>query len=454
MKSSMGSGQSITIAGTLLISLVFWLAFDARSALDPMSLALTPDDATQYLNGWPSGTGIRETAAFLKSLAGRTDRPVLVLAGGFGCHGLWTLPMLTAGSRNLEYRRFPISNRTQMRQAIDEASQRTVVIISERTNCELSAEVSAAVRPVLRPVFTFDRPESPADIDVYQLEAASMLRPDQQEALPELGAAEDARLVSVDDPNGLEKMGGADFFWMGQGSTVLRIASARSGALTLQGLFHFGPSFGSTVRYLVRSSAGGSFELPIGSGNGSFDVNVEAGWSEVILSPIDRPRNLNLSNGDRRPLMTGVQGLRIAKLTAAAAPAVGCALSFGEGWHAIEKAPDAWLRWSTGQGVIWITVPAAQSAQLTGEVNSLPVPNRVRIELNETPVGDIEIDAKSGGTTPLGTLTLPLRPGRNRLEILSQKPAGTAPNDPRKLAVALRNARVLVSRQATCPIQF
>lgn len=454
MRSAMGSGQSFAMIGAVGLALAGWLQFDATNAVEPMSLALTPDDMVQYLNGWPSGTGVRETAGFLNKIAVRADRPILVLAGGFGCHGLWTLPMLTKTAKNLEYRSFPITNRSQLRQAIAESSQRTVVIVSERTNCELPTELVTAVQPALQPVFSFDRPDSPADIDVYQLESSLMIRPDQVAPLPQFGPDEEARIVAVDNPNGLEKMGADDFFWMGKASTILRIASATGGKVTLEGIFHFGPSFGETVRYQVRSTAGGGFELPIGSGKGSFDVNVDAGWSEIVLTPIDRPRNSQSANGDRRPLMTGVQGLRIGKFTPAAVPSSGCEFGFGEGWQALEKGADSWLRWNSGTGVLWITVATAQSVKFVAEVGSLPIPNRVRLELNQRLVSETEIDGKAAAQVPLGPVELQLRPGRNRLDIISQKPAGQAPNDTRPLAVAIRNAKVETASPTGCSIRF
>jgi len=75
-----------------------------------------------------------------------------------------------------------------------------------------------------------------------------------------------------------------------------------------------GPSVvGLAVRHVVVT-AGGKLvmEKAFAEGRSTIHVPLDAGRNEIVLTCADRPSIMKQANGDTRPLILGVQGLRIA----------------------------------------------------------------------------------------------------------------------------------------------
>jgi hypothetical protein len=76
-----------------------------------------------------------------------------------------------------------------------------------------------------------------------------------------------------------------------------------------------------------------------------------------------------------------------------------------------------------------------------GESLSASTPNEVRLMFRGKPLAQWEIDHSQSGFQPLPPVEIELPSGSSTLEILSMQPPVQSGDDPRKLAVALKNLR-------------
>ena len=130
--------------------------------------------------------------------------------------------------------------------------------------------------------------------------------------VPATGAA---FLRNVTNPNGLERMNGKSFFWIGQGDTTLDVVATSAGEATFSGRFLLGPSLPEVgARRLLLGSSGVTDQTftVAREGHHSFALPVNAGSNRVSIRSLDRPSVAVTSNGDRRPLLVGVEGLSVS----------------------------------------------------------------------------------------------------------------------------------------------
>jgi hypothetical protein len=118
----------------------------------------------------------------------------------------------------------------------------------------------------------------------------------------------------IDNPNGLETVDKQSFFWIGQGDSKISILSGEAGQLRLTATFLLGPSAPdlNTRRVLVSTNHGDRQTVIVGNGLQSILTPIRVGTTIITLRALDRPSVARQSNGDTRPLMLGVQGLRVA----------------------------------------------------------------------------------------------------------------------------------------------
>jgi hypothetical protein len=125
-----------------------------------------------------------------------------------------------------------------------------------------------------------------------------------------------ARVIShqVINGNGLEKEPG--LFWIGNGNTVITLYTETPGTAMLQAQFIPGPSIpqGTERRLRVSSDSGYAGEVVIRNADDAILVPVQSGENRIVLTPLDKPTVRVLPNGDPRPLILGVRGLRIVTL--------------------------------------------------------------------------------------------------------------------------------------------
>ena len=120
--------------------------------------------------------------------------------------------------------------------------------------------------------------------------------------------------TEIRNRNGLEKMGGKSFFWIGDGDTEIDLLSTENGTAAISAEFLLGPSLPDKPdrRLVLLTDQGYQANILI-SENGPQNIifPVVGGKNSVILYSPDRPSVSVTGNGDRRPLLIGVRGLKI-----------------------------------------------------------------------------------------------------------------------------------------------
>lgn len=113
--------------------------------------------------------------------------------------------------------------------------------------------------------------------------------------------------------NGLEAVNGQPFFWLGRGDTAMRLLVGKSGQLRMTATFVLGPSAPALIarRVLLTTDHGYRQEVVLEGGIHSIVLPVESGAMTITLQPLDQPTVTKQRNGDTRPLLLGVQGLRL-----------------------------------------------------------------------------------------------------------------------------------------------
>jgi hypothetical protein len=122
-----------------------------------------------------------------------------------------------------------------------------------------------------------------------------------------------AAIAGIENLNGIEQTeNGEQFLWIGQGDTVINVVSYKAGTVALEGYFLPGPSLPETAvrRLLVRTDQDYEKEETLtDEGDRVISVPVVEGITRIVLHPLDKP-TAQLPN-DPRPLLLGVQGLRV-----------------------------------------------------------------------------------------------------------------------------------------------
>jgi len=103
-------------------------------------------------------------------------------------------------------------------------------------------------------------------------------------------------------------------FWIGNGNTVITLYAETAGTAMLQAQFIPGPSLPQrSVRKLrISNDSGYAQKVIIRKADDVILVPVRSGENQIVLTPLDKPTVRVLPNGDRRPLILGVKGLRLA----------------------------------------------------------------------------------------------------------------------------------------------
>jgi hypothetical protein len=120
--------------------------------------------------------------------------------------------------------------------------------------------------------------------------------------------------TEIRNPNGLEKLSGKPFFWIGKGDTEIDLLSTENGTAVISAEFLLGPSLPDKPdRRLVLLTDKGYQTNIIIAKNGPQEITVPVvrGKNRIILHPLDRPSVSITGNGDKRPLLIGVRGLMV-----------------------------------------------------------------------------------------------------------------------------------------------
>src|SRR5262249_50837626 len=128
---------------------------------------------------------------------------------------------------------------------------------------------------------------------------AAALRPESARTIGQLA------LRGIENPNGLERVEGQQFLWVGQGTTVLHVSSNRPGIAQFSADLTPGPSLpGKTQRRLqIATNHGYQAQMTVGGGAYMFAVPITAGATDVLITALDTPSQTQTRLGDRRPLL-------------------------------------------------------------------------------------------------------------------------------------------------------
>ena len=135
------------------------------------------------------------------------------------------------------------------------------------------------------------------------------------------------------------------------------------------------------------------------------------------------------------------QNLWIAERADAPAPSaesvcLQCQIDFTAGWYPREGSGNDWWFWAEKQGEITLWAPHAMSVELQAQFMSMSLPNTIDVILNGKLEREWPVQASFA-------LPLPVRSGRNTLELVSREPAVKPPHDSRLLGIGVRNLVVV-----------
>jgi hypothetical protein len=121
-------------------------------------------------------------------------------------------------------------------------------------------------------------------------------------------------ISDLHNPNGIENWEGKRGFWVGKGDTEIDFVSSKNGQLMIEGQFRRGPSLPERAirEMLIYTEHGYHASVTIvQDGQQLLSVPVSAGKNALFFRSLDEPTVTRLPNGDTRPLLLGIRGLRI-----------------------------------------------------------------------------------------------------------------------------------------------
>jgi hypothetical protein len=121
-------------------------------------------------------------------------------------------------------------------------------------------------------------------------------------------------ITGVTNPNGIEEWDGAQGFWAGKGDSKIRLFSARNGYAIITAELSRGPSLPDKSEVKILISTNERFEKSVTiSRDGPYDfkIPVAAGKNVITLHSLEKPSVTRLPNGDTRPLLLRVKGLKV-----------------------------------------------------------------------------------------------------------------------------------------------
>jgi hypothetical protein len=121
-------------------------------------------------------------------------------------------------------------------------------------------------------------------------------------------------VLSLYNPNGIETDAqGNSFFWMGGEATKLKLFSPREGHAVLTAKFNMGPSLPERSDRKMRIYLGGKKvqEAIVTGQTEAIRIPVQEGFNEIKMEILDKPTLSKLPNGDTRPLLLGIHGLKM-----------------------------------------------------------------------------------------------------------------------------------------------
>jgi len=122
-------------------------------------------------------------------------------------------------------------------------------------------------------------------------------------------------IEKVTNPNGLESMNRLPFIWVGDRPTILMISVPREGTYLLTARkFIPGPSIPDCpVRTIQVLDSHGKRAVEVDKKTSFLELRLKQGLNKVEMVCLDAPKITLQPNGDKRPLLLGIQGYGISK---------------------------------------------------------------------------------------------------------------------------------------------
>jgi hypothetical protein len=120
-------------------------------------------------------------------------------------------------------------------------------------------------------------------------------------------------LTHIENPNGIEEWEGERSFWIGAGTTTISLFSSGDGQAVISGKFSSGPSLPERPErsLIITAENGHTNSVTITTTSKySFLIPLVRGKNIISLYSPDIPTLKKMPNGDARPLLIGVQGLK------------------------------------------------------------------------------------------------------------------------------------------------
>jgi hypothetical protein len=446
MDSSTQKVGRIMVSAVLALMGAQWIYSGFTVATNPQAASIPADDYRQYIAGWSSGIGLKETIAFLKEQAALPGKPVLVSVGGFGRHGGWVVQPQLAGVKGVTVREGFVDTPEVLLELALAARENRVFVLEEAPVYELTPALLATANPKPKVVFSFERTlpklaRPDGALRVWEVSSRTRVRIPMDPGAP-VPAGEKPSIESVVNPNGLEGTPERRFFWVGAGATSVIVRSGEKGVLKLEGEFRAGPSVaGKAMRdLLVTTSSGYEEAMEVGTGPVALNVPVEAGRTRIQLIGLDSRNVAAMPNGDKRPLLIGVDNLHVAGLGAGTPAPAKCSVTVAGNAYPAEKTPKGgWFRWVSTDVEFRLFATKAGTIQLTGEYLSSVRPAKIQMTLEDTGAGVLSVGARQDKMEPIPALELAVPAGFSTLVLRTDKPGVKPPGDPRTLSFLVSN---------------
>lgn len=424
-----------------------WLYSDFVVATDPRAAAIPDDDYRQYIAGWPSGTGVKEVTEFIAGQAALPGKPVLLSVGGFGRHGAWAVQPKLAGTKGLTIREGFIDTPEALSELALATRDFRVLILEETPVYPLTPALLALAKPAPKPVFSLDRTiprlgVTDGSLRVWEVSPRMRVKLPFPPGAP-VPADEPPSIESIVNPNGMEGTKERPFFWIGAGQTSVIVKSGRKGTLRLEGEFRAGPSVaGKPNRDLLIMTSGGYEEVKeLGTGPATLAIPVEAGRTRIQLIGLDTKVVSKMANGDPRPLLIGVDNLRVAGIGEGGEAATGCSMTISGTYGAEKMAGGGWFRWTEREVALHLLTSREATVVVDGEYVSSVRPAKVQMLLEGASVGVLEIGPRQDKMQAIPALELNLPAGSSTLVLRTDKVGTKPPGDTRVLSFLVANLR-------------
>jgi hypothetical protein len=256
-----------------------------------------------------------------------------------------------------------------------------------------------------------------------------------------------ATITDITNANGLEQLDGEQFFWVGQGPTVIRVLAAHTGVLQLSANMLPGPSLPERSERIIQLAANGAISqtVTIANGHQVLEVPVVAGENTITLTALDKPSMATTNGSDARPLLLGVKGLAVALRPESASSTVETTVAIITNANGLEQLDSEQFFW-IGQGPTVIRIRASHSGVLQLSANMVPGPS-----LPEQSARKLQVVVNNAISQTLTiengyqVLAVPAVAGENTITLTAlDKPSAamTNGNDPRPLLLGVKGLEV------------